>query len=230
MKELLDKIHSRGYWRVLIRPTVFEIERISSLTQCKNIIEETMVLLRGWDYPHFDSSLINNNIDSIELGIEFMHHLEYWKFFQSGQFIHHFSCFEDYIINPATGELYFNFKEKCYLSILSTLYTITEIFQFTSRLILKEILKPNVELSIGLHGMQDRQLFFWERGRHLSSIYKSTIPDIVFNKIYSREQIIQSPAEVAMEVTIWIFERFNWSHESKVIFLEEQKKFLEKRL
>jgi len=230
LTDLLDKIHSKGYWRIVIRPTIFEKERIPSLTQCKKIIEEAVVLFRGWDYQHFDSSFINNNIDSIELSREFMNNIEYWKFFQSGQFVHHFVCSEDHVEKRKMKGLHIDITEGKYLSILSTLYTITEIFQFTSRLILKDILTPSVELTIGLHGMRDRQLFFWEPGRYLSGVYKSTIPDIVFNKTYSCDKILESAPQIAMEVTIWIFERFNWPHESKVIFPEEQKKLLEKRL
>ena len=230
MSDILDKIHSKGYWRIIIRPTIFEKENLSSLTQCKKIIEEAVVLFRGWDYPHFDSSYINNKIDGIELSREFMHHIEYWKFFQSGQFVHHFACYEDFIEEPRMNGLHIDISKRKYLSILSTLYTLTEIFQFTSRLISKDIFKPGVELTIGLHGMQDRQLFFWEPGRHLRGIYKSTVPNIVFNKTYNCDKILESTSEIAMEVTIWIFERFNWPLESKVIFPEEQKKLLEKRL
>jgi len=43
--ELLKKIHSEGYWRVNIRPTRFEKERIGSLAECKEVVEACQVQL-----------------------------------------------------------------------------------------------------------------------------------------------------------------------------------------
>ena len=230
MPNLLEKIHSKGYWRIVIRPTIFDKERIPTLTKCREIIDDAVVRLRGWDYPYFDNSQIINNVDSIAIGVEFMHHIEFWKFFQSSQFVHHFACYEDHLEKPKFPSYKMDTTSGKYLSILSTLYSITEIFQFISRLISKEILIPKVEVTIGLYDMKDRQLFFGEQSRYLRKAYISNIPEIIFNKTYISEQVLTSAAELAMEATIWVFERFNWLHYSKVIFPEEQKKFLEKRL
>jgi hypothetical protein len=233
MSELLDKIHSKGYWRVNIRPTIFEIERIPNLTQCWNIIEECVVLLRGWDYPHIDRNKRVNREDFISSEVDFEGYIEYWQFHQSAQFIHHFSCVEDWVLDPSQlSPLSVPSRSPSdnYLSILSTLYKITEIFQFTSRLCSKQILNPSVELKIELYGMEDRQLFFWDPTRYLSLPKISQTERISLSRIYHPDDIITNAPQLAMDATIYIFERFGWERVSDQIFPEEQKKLLERRL
>ena len=99
MKELIEKIKSKGgYWRVIIRPTIYKEDLIFSLDKCKEIIEHSRVNLRGWSYPHIGRSGIkvagDNSVDSFcdwPIGSMF----EYWRFYQTGQFVHYFSMRED---------------------------------------------------------------------------------------------------------------------------------------
>ena len=53
---VLNKIRSRGYWRVVIRPTTFQEHRVPRYADLFPIIEKNSVQLRGWDYPHIDRS------------------------------------------------------------------------------------------------------------------------------------------------------------------------------
>ena len=86
MHPILDKIHSTGYWRINIYPSVFNQSLISSLTEVREIIDSCVVSLRGWDYPDIERNNITNGQDWIECTSEFkeLGHLEYWRFFQSG--------------------------------------------------------------------------------------------------------------------------------------------------
>src|SRR5262245_54137547 len=49
---LAEKIRSRGYWEVKVRPTVFAAERIKTLGELERGVNTAHVELRGWDYPH----------------------------------------------------------------------------------------------------------------------------------------------------------------------------------
>ena len=51
---VLEKIRTRGYWRVVIRPGAFEEKRIPNYSDLFQIVEKNSVRLRGWDYPHVD--------------------------------------------------------------------------------------------------------------------------------------------------------------------------------
>ncbi|MDW7681353.1 MAG: ATP-binding protein, partial [bacterium] len=100
MEEILNKIHSTEYWGINIRPIKFEDEIIKTLTDARELIDKCGVLLRGWDYPHFTHADIKNGNNWIESHVEFEGHIEYWRLYQSGQFIHDFACVEDYEVHP----------------------------------------------------------------------------------------------------------------------------------
>jgi hypothetical protein len=53
-QSVLDKIRTRGYWRVVIRPGVFEQNHIPDDVDLFPIVEKNSVRLRGRDYPHID--------------------------------------------------------------------------------------------------------------------------------------------------------------------------------
>ncbi|MDW7681967.1 MAG: hypothetical protein SCK70_15500, partial [bacterium] len=93
-----------------------------------------------------------------------------------------------------------------------------------------KIYNSPITISIALHGMKDRVLFFWDRSRHLSRTYMSNIDKITFEQKYPLDSAISESAKLAMKATIYIFERFNWAHHSDLFFPEEQKKLLERRL
>ncbi len=78
---LLEKIKSRGHWRVVIRPGRFVEKRIQEISTLYPIIEKTSVNLRGWDFPHVDTHP-NPKIDVDWVGqeSEWEQFLEIWRF------------------------------------------------------------------------------------------------------------------------------------------------------
>lgn len=224
----LDKIHSTGYWRVLIRPTVFEKTRIATLNECRKVVQSSVVELRGWDYPHWKDSEIHNGQDWIEGGSGFSSHIEYWRFHQSGQFVHHFAMSEDYEPNVFGSSK--NDIDGPRLSILSTLFSVTEIYEFAARLCAKDVLRPAVDLEICLKGTQDRTLFFWQPGRYTNKAYTCALPEIRFEKQHSQEDLLGAARELAITATVSIFERFNWMDPPLPLLQNEQQKLIERRL
>lgn len=231
MEDRLKKIHSKGHWRVNIHPTRFERSRIPTLTKCREILRNSVVQLRGWDYPHFDYDETTNGEDWIESSCDFQGLIEYWRFYQSGQFIHHFAFREDYELDP--NKLSMDVPPSPsgrYLSILSSLYRVTEIYEFAARLASKSVLSPAVEISIKLVGTKERQLFFWNPGRYLRKAYICQIPEMTLTNTYSMPDLLSHANELALDATGWIFERFNWAEVPRGVLSEDQKKLLERRL
>ncbi|NQV16639.1 hypothetical protein HQ531_14345 [bacterium] len=232
MEALLKKIHSTGYWRVQVRPTHFDEKKIISLKESWDIVETSVVFLRGWDYPHIDLEHKEHGVDFIGSSADFGSSKEYWRLYQSGMFIHHFACMEDYEIDPGNVS---SFSARTpspsgkYLGIIATLYTLTEIFLFVSRLAAKGVLDPSCEISIELHGMKDRQLIFFDLMRHLRSGYICDILNLPFSKTYSIPEITSSYAENARIVFTWIMERFKWTSITEKSFQEEQTEFIERK-
>jgi len=231
MNNLLKTIQTRGYWEVLIRPTIFYKERISSLKECIQIIEETKVSLRGWDYPHYGRKGRVSGLDWIGSQIDSGAHKEIFRFYQSGQFIHFFAVREDWMMeDPWYGEKFKNIKPGSILGFLSTLYTGTEIFEFAARLVEKNLLGDTVNISIELHKSKDRKLVSLSFDRPFFDNYASTLDHIPYEKNYNTKELLGKSDELSLNYICWLFERFQWFNPPKDVLREDQKKLLEKRL
>jgi hypothetical protein len=218
-ERLLTKIHDKGYWRVAIVPARYERQRIPSLSKCQEIVEAASVRLRGWDYPHIDRN-VRNRQSWVESWIDWIHgHLEYWRFYQSGQFVHHFAMREDYEDSSADVRG---------LDFLNSLYTFTEIFEFAARLAAREALTSGATISVTLHGTNGRRIISWDRRRHLFHDYVAADREITFDGEFSEQMLLANAAHMALDATRHVLERFNSPVPSGLI--DEQTKFLERRL
>ena len=218
VKQRMEKIRSTGYWRVNIHPTKFERSRIDSLGRCWELVESCRVYLRGWDYPAVSEKEKAFGEDWVQSGADFRGMVEQWRFYQSGQFIHYFSCSEDYR-DASDG-----------LSVISTLYRVTEIFEFAARLAQTEVLEPRLQILIKLVHMKGRRLFNWDPARYLRKEFICGIDEIPIEKEFSAPEIIAAGHDEALDATLYIFERFGWLNPSRQILAEDQRKFLERRL
>lgn len=215
---IVAKIQSKAYWRVNIRPTMFIHNRIPDLSTCRDIIRSCDVSLRGWNYPHVGRNLSNGE-DWIESETDWDDIIEYWRFYQSAQFVHLRACWEDY---KAT--------EMKVLELLNVLYTFTEIFEFAGRLAEKEILHPASEVSVRLFGMKGRRLTNSKLTLGFHWVYESKLGEIGFSGSYSEEELLARRDEIALDATVYVFERFNWELPNRQGLAEEQRKFLERRI
>lgn len=229
-EELLSKIKATGYWRINIRPTVFESDRIPHLSKCWEIVESAQTRLRGWDFPHIEHSYRRNMDNWIESGIDWSHIKEYWRFYQSGQFIHYSAFIEDYNELSWTSSMYEDGRPDRYLEIISTLYRLTEIFEFSARLASKDILSPGATVSIKLVDTKNRDLVFQHIRRHLSRRYTCSLPEIAFKRTYAERELLGAAREQALTAALHVYERFNWNNPPREVFVEDQDKLLERRL
>ena len=102
MSELLEKIRSRSYWKVIIRPATFVENRVPHRSALLPILEKNSVELKGWSFPHIDSFLkLDEGSDWIGQGISWDSIVELWRFYQSGQFVHYFGMPEDWSVGPS---------------------------------------------------------------------------------------------------------------------------------
>jgi len=233
-ESVLKKIKSRGYWKVIIRPTQFNKERLS-LQGCRQIVQECKVMLRGWDYPHISSRHPPHigGVDYVESLTDWNGHKELWRMYQSGQFVHLFGCHEDWLGEPIpifAPSRYSHIKPGSVLGVIMTLYSVTEVYEFASRLAQKNLFEGAAFLSITLHGMENRKLTFFESGRLLFDDYICFINDLQQEKTIAVNELLGRGYEMALDHTLWILERFNWTSPPREILKEDQKKFLEGRI
>lgn len=217
-EELDGRIKQRGYWRVVIRPNQYRKERLTPLRRCQEVVEKAAVSLRGRSYPYHVDQRVDSGLDFVESLIDGTVSLEHWRMYQSGQFTNLLSLRED------TWPLVEPMKR---LEILNTLYSLTEFYEFISRLGEQGLFPKGLALEIGLHNVRDRILFSQERSVSLMHEYVCRVNDLsIKGKIVERD-ILGKAHEHAVEHTLWIFERFGWTGEQLSKMLQgEQEKFL----
>jgi len=231
--EVIDKIKSKGYWRVEIRPTVFEKLRVPTLSQVQELVQSCVVLWRGWDYPHWNDRTVRNMSDWVQSWEDWEHEIEYWRFYRSGQFVHLFALHEDLEdVNRILPRQYPPRTPRSgYVSFLSTIYLVTEILEFAARLANKDILRPSAFVSIGLYDTKDYELASFNASRFLRQGYVHTADDpIIIEKEIPQQELVANPDDFALNFIIEIFERFNWNNPPRQMLAEDQKRLRERRL
>lgn len=233
LEERINKIKSKGYWRVLIRPTTFETRRIPTFSGARQIIDSSKVSLRGWDYPYWQDSEAKNVGEYVECSVDWSQYIEYWRFYRSGQFMHLFAVHEDHIdVEKSLGTSYPpRPKRSGYLSFIGATLIVTEIFEFAARLASKDILSPAAFVSIGLYNMYDHQLAAFNSRRLMPDRYvRESSEPIVFETQVSAQDLISKTDELALDAVVEIFEHFNWNNPPRDILAEDQRRLRERRL
>ena len=103
MSKLLEKIRSRGHWRVIIWPSTFVENRVPHRSSLLPILQKTSVDFKGWRFPHIDSFRIpDDGSDWIGQEIDWALCFELWRFYQSGQFIFYSGMLSDWTKHTGT--------------------------------------------------------------------------------------------------------------------------------
>jgi hypothetical protein len=236
-QQIIEKIKPRGYWRINFQPLVDEI-KFKSLNDCKEAVQNNRVQLRGWDYPHFP--IRKDDTSNTELGknyfagyVDWFNHIEYWRMFQSGQFIHYLALREDWSEldgwNIVENQ---NLKQGAFLGIVGTIYQMTEIFEFLSRLTAEGIYNEGVRVSITLENTEKRALRMEDSMRDffMAGKYESDMISMPFLNEYSKDDLITKPHQIALEVIMYFFERFNWDRMPLDSFKKDQDDFLKNKI
>jgi hypothetical protein len=222
MHPIMVKIQSKGYWKVVIRPSIFEKERIE-LSDCKTLVRDNRIRLRGWAYPHYDLRIEpSSGLDYVEQFSDWESQTEGWRIYQSGQFIHYMALWEDW------EDL---IPESRILSVISTVYSLTEIYEFASRLAAKGVLGDSCEIQITLCNTMNRRLATLDPHRPLIYQFKTMLSEIPLPPASLKTvDLIGRSAELSLKQVVWLFQRFNWLDVQVDIFKEDQRKLLEGRI
>jgi hypothetical protein len=233
--QLLDKIKSRGYWHVLIRPTRFSEERIRALHDCQQLVEQYRVRHYGRYFPYLDFQALRRELDHIEHGVTLGFINEVWRFYQSGQFVFFSGLEEDWLKEsprlPARSSP--SREPGSVLDILGILYRLSEVYEFATRLAQQGIFGDSLLLKVSMVGMSDRLLGSWDARQFiawgLERDYKCHTSELPREKSFPVRDFIARSQEYSFEHFSWVMDRFGFVP-SEAIFKCEQERFFAGRL
>lgn len=223
MSDLLEKIHSRGYWQVVIRPSTFVEKRIRDLTHLLPIVERCSVRFRAWDYPHIDTSTPPlTGMDWVGQEYDRDRHREVWRLYQSGQFVHVFAMVEDWL-DQSLAE---RFEPGKKLALGSALLKFTEIFEFAGRLAVTEAAANTTHVEITVHGLRGRCLLNdAPRGFPLDGdpAHFDTFPYV---RDFPSADLISNPKVLAREPASELFRMFGEEMSQDVLTALQERRLL----
>lgn len=214
MSTLLEKIKSRGYWQVIIRPSKFVQSRVPEISDLYPIIQKTSVEFRGWHFPQVLDPATKLHIDIDWVGQEgqWGHHLEVWRFYQSGQFVDFSGMRYDWLDISKSLPSGQSWRPGVFFGIGDAVFRFTEIFEFAARLALTEVGDEQMHIEVTLNGLKDRVLWVDSPNRApLWPNYTASIGKFPYVVELLRTKLIATPRELALEPARELFKRFGWN-------------------
>jgi hypothetical protein len=208
-KTVLDKIRSRGYWRVVIRPGTFNKNHIPSSADLFPIISKNSVQLRGWDYPHVDHRQApKSGPDWVSQDCDLNGKIETWRFYQSGMFLHYFAMFDEW--RDQEVDIYpggWNQGKDFYF--LPPIYSLRQIFEFGARLALSPGGADPMRVEVDIHTLQGRTLVSAEEILlKREDGYQAKLSNWNYAWKGSQTDLIARPRPLAAEAARDLFARF----------------------
>jgi len=224
--------------RVIIRPAEYEEERIA-LGRLQGIVERTRVQLRGWDFPHLSrrGAESGRGNDWIASWSTFLGHREYWRMYQSGQFLHIEAIRETIeeawdrkLREVASGFTDNEGEVEGFFDFINFLYSMTEVFEFAAKLCETAVYpEGSVVIHVGFHDIGNFGLST-SPGRDLRRLYRTNANTLERTWEFETTELISASAELSLNAVVWFFERFQWDEQPIEVFREEQGKFLAGRI
>lgn len=230
------------HWRVVFRPSIFVDNKIQSISRLKEIVEQNQVRLRGWYFPHMgrpeNQGAGNNWIASWS---ESGGHLEYWRLFQSSQFIY-LSSVREKTEKEWDTKLRKEFRPHLprlndgrmgeipgFFSIPNFIYTITEFFEFASRLCQAGVYTETFGVTVELKNIKGFALTA-DSSRAWFNLYQATEYELGNMWQFEPAELIAKSNEASLNTIIWFFERFGWMDLNSEVLRNDQENFLTGRL
>ena len=237
-----DRIKANSHWRVVFRPDDHLNEAIPTLTECRSVVTKNRVVLRGWDFPHVGSSAnpdlhgIQNGNNWISGWSEFSSHLEYWRFYQSTQFIHLSTVREtrepqwrDKLQSTAQSHhslLQIDWDSiPGFLGMVNFIYCVSEIAEFAARLTQAGIYEGHLNCTVELNNVDGFVLTPpWDRSWW--DLCRATQPKLCNTWRFPADKLVGGSEDVATELCIWFFERLGWQNPNEEAIRNDVANFL----
>jgi hypothetical protein len=227
------------YWTVVFRPEVYNPELIPSLTECLKLVEKVRVQLRGWDFPHLSNRETerSNGSNWVASWASFRGSIEYWRLYQSGQFVHLAAVREaseagwrEKLQSATKSHLHYRNdidwdSVPGYISLVNLVYTLTEYFEFAARICQAGVYRGGLEISVEVTGIKGFVLTTeWERAW---SQYRPATDDHLRKTFrLSSDNLVAGSAEHSLKAIVWMCECFGWMSPTIEALKKDQEKLL----
>ena len=218
MSEILEKILSRGYWRVVIRPysvTENRETRVPDTNALHHILERTAVERRAWGFPKlYNLTLPEFGSDWIGHEVDWHHHVELWRFYQSGQFIHYSGIEQDWRNQSTLWPPDDDWQPGAVLNAGDALLRIDEVFELASRLVFTQAGDDAMHFEISVHGIEGRDLEpSIRRGGPVHPYpykLKASVKEWSYKVGLWQIQVMGDSKEQALQPAVELFKCFGW--------------------
>lgn len=212
---LLEKIKAVGFLRVVIRPS--RTREALTVTRARDIVQKASVSLRGWDYPHIsmrddDRGGAETYADFTQDWCDWFHHVEFWRMYKSGQFLHYKALREDLSKDNSI-------PKGPVLAVGSFMYTITEVTEFAHRLRAAGLYEDGATIQIDLGNTEGRMLWVEDpmRMNFVSPMTTSSHSIRVERSVAAGELLLGDPKELSLSIIGEFFDAFGWTPARAVI-------------
>ena len=211
MSGVLQKVQTRGYWEIVIRPAAYKENRVPQIERLLPVMEQAAVEWTGWDFPHVDrQSAPEIGLNWIQSDVDWEHYVEVWRLYQSGQFLYYGGLNDDWLDQSSLEER--RYPPNTQLSVTNTVFMYAKVFELASRLSTTELGDKSMTVGVRLHGLQGRTLrmdnpnrsgFMHPRAASLAYFPKAGT--------FSQEQLLTESRTLAVQWVAELFARFNWT-------------------
>jgi hypothetical protein len=232
MPDLIETIKTRGFFKVIVHPSVFNPALFSKLGDCIQIVRDLKVDLRGWDFPHYDfQEKPKTGQDYVEQSVNWSGFKEIWRYYQSGQFISLKALWEDWRSEEQAGLFSNPIKLEPMKSIdfVNFMYSIAEFLLFTSRLSNAGHLSESFVLSISLNNTKDRQLISLDGRAWLFNMYKCSEDKLEYSNSIKSSNVISNLEGLIVDIIFYFFDRFGWHDFNKEAHLSTIRNYLARK-
>lgn len=239
-KDVLKKAKTKGYWKLIVEPTVKIDNFFSHPVDAKEYVNDKKVSLRGWDYPHYPTKRDNFEgwevqSDRTNVFIDWNHFVEVWTFFQSGQFAHILGLREDWLCDSdwfSDDHLFKKVKSQTVVDFVWSTLTLTEMLLFVKNLSEDKRYTGKIHVEISLHNVMDRRLFTFDPSRIpiFQSRTSSSVNISLLNKDFETSEINSNYLQIARDCAVCLFKYFDWPDPPVNVIEQDQQKLLSRTI
>ena len=231
-----------GYWEITIRPDEYPQELVS-FDHLRNLLQTCQVQYRGWYYPHISDNDMHghchNEDNYVQSQVQYAYFAEIFRFYTSGQFVHYAGMYEDRknynnttsLTRPENSSMVIHKPKQPFLEPVGSLYRLTEILLFASRLAKKDIFGKSIHIAIKLHNQEGRILKSEDsvQPRWWSGISHTNVINLLDTSIDAR-QLALDYDKMAVDTAIKLLEFFNCTSRDLRTLLESDQKRMYERI